>query len=171
MGSKRVWLGIFFVLAGFGLFLYWPGGPPEGLTIRQTDSLTLYEGLPHQNDERELFASEKKAKSTIELHGFPFYSETLALKPEDVDNLKATLGDSQSYRPPSLDKKCGGFHPDFAVVWTVAGQQYICLVCFGCYEFRMFGLKAEQEYDMTSASAGQLKRVLASYRQNRPSHE
>lgn len=171
MGSKRVWLAIVFVLAGLGLFFSWPSGPPEGLTIRQAETLTLYEGLPHQNDERELFASEKKTKSTIELHGFPFYSETLTLKPGDVDNLKATLGDSQSYRPPLLDKKCGGFHPDFAVGWTVADTQYICLVCFGCYELRLYGARAEQEYDMTSASAYQLKSVLTSYRQNRPPHE
>ena len=143
----------------------------EGLTIRFAESVTLYEGLPHQNDERELFASEKKTKSTLELHGFPFYIETLTLKPKHIDHLKAILGDSQSYRPPLLDKKCGGFHPDFAVGWTVAGKEYFCLVCFGCYELRLYGPKAEQEYDMTNASAYQLKSVLASYRQNRPSHE
>jgi hypothetical protein len=169
MGRPR--LGSVSIAVALGLLCGCAGGTSEGLTIRQGEGITFYEGLPHQMYEPDALEAEKRAKPTIELHGFPFYRQTLALKPGDEEKVKAALGDAQSYETYSGDKKCGGFHPDYAVVWSVKGSTYACLICFGCGEFKMYGPSGEAYYDIATAAKERLKAILASYRQNRPPHD
>jgi len=159
-------LGWAAVVAGLGLFGC-SSSPREELTIRQAEMPTLYEGLPHPFHEAALLAAEK-AKPTIDLHGFPFYRQSLALKSGDGEKLKAILEDADSYDPFLGEKKCGGFHPDFAVGWVVGGKQQVCLICFGCTEFKLYGPNGETRYDIASPVVDELKRMLASYRRNRP---
>ena len=63
-----------------------------------------------------------KTKPTIQLSGFKFYREPLGLKDEDVRTLRGLLGNSSTYRSYSGEKKCGGFHPDYAVEWSSNGE-------------------------------------------------
>jgi hypothetical protein len=148
-----------------------PGPEPNAFpfaTIGQADRLTLFEGLPHQLIERELLASERKTKQTVDLHGYPFYSEPLALMPEDAEKLKALLGDATRFASFSGEKRCGGFHPDYAVEWTVEGQVYHCLVCFGCGEVKIYGPLGESRFDMERDTEKRLRSVLWAYEKNRP---
>ncbi len=159
------------IAAGLGLLCGCTGGSPEGLTILRAGSISLYEGLPHAMYEPESLAAEKKAKPTIELHGFSFYRQALAPSGGDQAKLKASLGDAGSYSPYSGEKKCGGFHPDYAVEWTVAGEPYACLICFGCGEIKVFGPKGEATYDVPREARERLKILLAPHRRNRPVHD
>jgi hypothetical protein len=96
--------------------------------------------------------------------------ETLALKSGDEEKLKAVLGDAGFYERFGGEKSCGGFHPDYAIVWSVEGNQYLCLMCFGCGEFRLYGPAGESYYDIAGEAQERLKILLASYRRNRPPH-
>jgi hypothetical protein len=51
--------------------------PAEPASLGHAKKITLYEGLPHQFYEPRALLAEKKTKSTTELGGFTFYSETL----------------------------------------------------------------------------------------------
>ncbi len=113
--------------------------PPESPTIRTVAKLTLYEGLPHPMYNSAELASEKKSKPTIARYGFDFYAEPRELTAGDQEKLKAILGDAKTYAPFAGEKKCGGFHPDFAVEWTLDGQTHACLICFTCGEFLVIG--------------------------------
>lgn len=144
------------------------GPPPESTTIKQARHLVLYEGLPHQMYEPQTLAAEKQAKPTVTLHGFPFYRETLDLKPGDDERLKALLGDPRSFSAYSGEKKCGGFHPDYAVEWSAGGHTYRVLICFGCFEAKIYGPKAGATYDVGSELQRQFKDLLTPYRKNRP---
>lgn len=166
--SRRIGLGGVALNVGLCLLCGCSSGSPEGRTIRQAGELTLYEGLPHQFYEADSLEAEKKAKPTIELHGFPFYRETLKLIDGDEEKLKALLSDNRSYQAYSGEKRCGGFHPDYAVSWSVESKPYVCLICFGCGEFRMDGPAGETQYDIPHQTQVQLKKLLASYQQNRP---
>ena len=53
-----------------------PPGFADGL--EGADQLTLYEGLPHDNYETELFKSEWQSKPVREIGGRPFYKQPLA---------------------------------------------------------------------------------------------
>ena len=143
-------------------------GPPASASISQSKQITLYEGLPHQYYEPKALVAERKAKPTVELNGFSFYSEAIDLKAADAEELKAMLANSRSFKPYSAEKKCGGFHPDYAVEWSVGGEIYRCLVCFGCLEARIHGPRAMTEYDIENTTLKRLKQLLMPYQKNRP---
>jgi hypothetical protein len=143
-------------------------GPPASASISQSRLITLYEGLPHQFYEPKALLAEKKAKQTVELNGFTFYGETLELKAGDAEELKALLAGSRSFVPFTEEKKCGGFHPDYAVEWSVGGETYRCLICLGCLEARIHGPGGVTEYDIENAAFKRLKQLLVPYRKNRP---
>ncbi len=146
-------------------------GNPQVATIRQARQLILYEGLPHQMYETDALNSEMKSKETVNIQGFPFYRETLDLEPEDAEKLQRVLGDKRALDAYSGEKKCGGFHPDYAVEWSHAGQIYRVLICFGCNEAGVYGPKGDAFQDMTKATVRGLKDLLMPYRKNRPAHE
>jgi hypothetical protein len=147
--------------------------PPASASISQSTRLILYEGLPHQFNEPRALAAEKKAKPTVERDGFSFYSETLELSAGDAGELKALLESPHTFRPFSGEKKCGGFHPDYAVEWSIADKLYRCLLCFGCYEASVHGPGGVTTYDIERHTFKLLQRILVPYRKNRPaiSHE
>jgi hypothetical protein len=143
-------------------------GRPATTSINQAKQITLYEGLPHQFYEPRALAAERKAKPTVELHGFAFYRETLDLKPGDAQQLKAILASPRSLQAFSGEKKCGGFHPDYAVEWSVGGELYRCLICFGCFEAKVHGPNGATNYDIEPGIFKRLKQLLTPYRKNRP---
>ncbi|MCE9547923.1 MAG: hypothetical protein K8T25_20825 [Planctomycetia bacterium] len=144
---------------------------PESFSdaIRRADKVTLYEGLPHPQFERELLAEERRTKPVQELSGYPFYREQLALSGEDATRLSNLLRDSAAYRPPTdAVKACAEFHPDYAVEWSVGAERYRALICFGCSEVVLFGPGVEVQNDLENAAIEKLQGVLKNYRKNRP---
>lgn len=164
------------VLGAGGLVaLFWPAGAPVYPTILHADRITVYEGLPHPMYEEGKFRRELQAKATVQLHGFPFYREPLELKRTDVEALRGLLGTEGTYVPYGGEKKCGGFHPDYAVEWTSGRGVYHCLICFGCSEAKVYGPRGESTYDLRSEGVDgermKLRDLLKVYRRNRPPHE
>src|SRR3954468_6636168 len=68
-------------------------------TVAKADKMVLYEGLPHPFNEPELFESEKKAKKTVTIAGWPFYTEPLDLKDADRNKLVELLGEEKTFYP------------------------------------------------------------------------
>jgi len=133
------------------------------------DKLTLYEGLPHQLYETEKLVEERK-KPNIEKDGFPFYRDPLDLKEGDAELIASVLANPRTFQSFSGEKKCGGFHPDYAVVVSARGEEFTYLVCFGCGEVKVFRPdRSETRYDLAKGANGQrLTTILRSYRKNRP---
>jgi hypothetical protein len=166
------------VLGAIGLLaLIWYLRPQIYDTVRRADRLTVYEGLPHPMYEEVAFRDESKTKPTRELAGFWFYRDPLVLKSEVLKTLRGLLGRRSTYRSYSGEKKCGGFHPDFAVEWSTGGKVYLGLICFGCSEARFEGPTGESIfYDLrleghSGDRSSRLLEVLKPYRKNRPPHE
>lgn len=152
----------------FLLFLSSGCGPrPPVAAMKSSDTVIVYEGLPHQFYEAKALEQEKK-KPTVELGGFPFYREPLELNDSDRQTLKNLIGDPGSLKPFSGAKKCGGFHPDYAVEWVVGKDVYHYLICFGCWEAKVMGSRSEAMYDVAPNARERLKALLEPYRKNRP---
>ena len=94
--------------------------------------LTLYEGLPHDQSESELFETEKKEKSTVERRDFFFYEETLLVSNEDEEEFRRF---SKAIIPIADDEEpraCPPIHPDYELVWVRGPNKASFVVCFGC---------------------------------------
>jgi hypothetical protein len=132
-------------------------------TAAKADKVILYEGLPHPLFEKKQLKVEKE-KKTIEIAGWPFYAEPLELKEGDGKKILDFVGNEKMYVQFRGEKKCGGFHPDYAIEWRVGKDKYHLLVCFGCSEFKVYG----QGKAVRTDQGGELNKIIQSYRKNRP---
>lgn len=137
-------------------------------SIFKSDTIRVLEGLPHQNYYRDIFEKERKSKPTQELGGFYFYEGTLDLSPKDMKRVVEILHKSSTYEPYLGEKKCGGYHPDFAVSWTLDHVPYHALLCFGCGEVKLLGPSGERHYDLNHDCESELEGILRNYHKNAP---
>ena len=136
--------------------------------VKNADRVVLYEGLPHQGNEHNLFEQELRAKKTVQIHGYPFYEETLPLKGEDATKLLDLYCDPSSFRPWMGLKSCGGYHPDYCIEWHVGKDVYLALICLGCWEIKSYGPKTELYCDVENDAMDKFKAILKPYQKNRP---
>ena len=146
------------------------GGTSSAFTgsVASAEKMTLWEGLPHQGFESDLMESERRSKPVQELHGYWFYEEPLAPSAEDAKRLTQLLSDPATYKPFSGEKKCGGFHPDYAVEWQKNSNTYRALICFGCDEAKLFGPAIDERHDLNEQAMQELEALLTKHRKNRP---
>ena len=140
---------------------------PLVATITRADKVILHEGLPHPA-EGKTFEDEKKTKKTVGIAGWLFYAEPLTPKGEDVKKLTELLKAETTFTAFSGVKKCGGFHPDYAVEWTVGKDHYNALICFGCHEAKVYGPEKAAYVDIRKEGYDALTKLLKPYRKNRP---
>ena len=138
--------------------------------LKSADSASAFEGLPHEHFERTLYAQER-AKPVKELLGYPFYPGAVELKAEDLAAVRAVLGDARNYERFLHEKKCGGFHPDWAFEWALGSDRFTVLICFGCHEVKLLGPGGESRHDFDDDAARSLQTLLRPYRKNRPRGE
>jgi hypothetical protein len=142
--------------------------PPLMDAIAKSKPVALLEGLPHQLYEDELLAKELKQKKTIKLHEFPFYVESTVVNEKEAKQLRDIFSNSKNFKRFEIPKPCGGFHPDWCVVFTVDKEIYRALVCFGCHEARIYGPKNEVLTDLDEPAYKQLVAILKPNQKLRP---
>ena len=124
--------------------------------------------------EPERFQHEKSgSKPLIERAGYPFYREPLTSPADELKILSRSLSDPATYRPFSGEKKCGGFHPDYAVEWPGESPEStrVILLCFGCNEAKVIGPHGEHRYDLDRERRNEIRKILVAHWQNRPRQE
>ena len=136
--------------------------------LKTADQPILYEGLPHQSYERELFQKELESKKTIVLGDFPFYEKPLSLSETDAKLLTSLLCDRRCLTPSRRPKACGGFHPDFCLEWRRGDLVYHAQICFGCSDVYLIEPEAKSFWELTNDYQEKLVAVLRPYRLNRP---
>lgn len=179
MARKGSWIAgvAFSILLVSGLGAQFGKGPSldianlKGLAVlvaKPGMTMTLYEGLPHQNFEAESLAKEKKAKKTVAVQGFDFYAEALPVKKEDAKKLTAWAVERKAFKRFVGPKGCGGFHPDWMIEWSDGKDKVRMQVCFGCGEVRIYGPSSDLYCDVDSTLFKPIQELLDTYTKNRP---
>jgi len=136
--------------------------------MEKAKTVTLLEGLPHQLYEGKSLAKERKDQKTVEWHGFPFYIEELPAGEKDVQRLQVILANVKAFKRFEIPKPCGGFHPDWCVVFRNDKEVYRVLVCFGCQEARLYGPTTDVYTDLDERAFKVLETTLKPYQKKRP---
>ena len=108
--------------------------------------LEIYRGIPRGKFfevEEALGSGNDGHKRYIRRYGAFFYSQAEVPERNDVKELLAMVKNPQSFRRFGGFKLCGGFHPNFALVWTkdeTAGEIHVCLTC---HEIKLFQSRLE----------------------------
>src|SRR5262245_55718643 len=72
---------------------------PELLAqIDAADDVQIFEGLPHQNMEPDLFQEELLRTKTLEIDGHRFYADPVSVAPERLAALQKAIADPSLYK-------------------------------------------------------------------------
>lgn len=180
MSLFRLALLLLFILAGCALEDSRPVVPdgwtaprfaPLADAIRTAGEVQLLEGLPHQLVEHGSFQRELTAKATVEVGGYRFYRQALPLTARDAAALRAVCVAPETYHPYTGPKVCGGFHPDYCVVWREGSRTSYALICFGCHEIENLGAGRELRADLPGSAFHRLQAILRPYHAQRPPYQ
>ena len=142
---------------------------PADRSIAAAPMITLFEGLPRPDTEPDAFKAAKDGTvPVIERGEYSFYEEPLRLNTEEQATLRRILGDPKTYTKWAGEKKCGGFHPDYAVEWQDGDHMRTTMICFTCSELKVRGPDGEHRYDITPAAREPLRALLGDRRKHRP---
>ena len=130
-------------------------------TVQAATELVVHRGLPRADGVAPATATPPAANDTITLQGYAFEGAAITISPPDVERLRVVLGARSSYASFTENKKCGGFHPDYALQWSDDERRYLTLICFGCDEFKLFGPEVAERYDMAPGVSAQLRTLLS----------
>jgi hypothetical protein len=126
--------------------------------------LTVHEGLPRSGD--ELYQRESLRSDVQVTGGYAFYTPGVVAKHRA--DLAKLLADASSYHGFSGTKECGGFHPDFAISWSVNRQTVTLLICYGCHEAIFTDGKASLKYDLNHEAGKKMEPLLKESGGKRP---
>lgn len=129
-------------------------------------SLALLEGLPHPAWETKLFERELQRGDIVRIAGWPFYAEPLPVTRATSVALELLALDPASFAPKRGEGLCGGFHPDFAIVWEEERNSSYLLLCFGCSEALMLDRRVRCRVDVKVPH--KFAPELEGYQRNRP---
>lgn len=155
------------------------GLTPEDLTtltpvfesIRGAPSVVVLEGLPHYGFEARVFKEEVATKEVVPVHDYTFYKRPLEVVTNDVESLKALSGDALSFSHFGGSKMCGGFHPDYCLVWKNGEATFQALFCLGCHEVKIYGPQIAWYGDIGKEAYEKFRSLLTKYRDQRPASQ
>ena len=108
--------------------------------------LEIYRGIPRgkfYEVEEAVGSGNDGHKRYIRRYGAFFYSQAEVPERSDAKKLLAMVKNPQSFRKFGGFKLCGGFHPNFALVWTKDEITVELHVCLTCHEIKLFQSRLE----------------------------
>ena len=102
-------------------------------SLKKTDDLYVYEGLPHPGRENPSFEKERKREDIRQIKGHWFYEPKVKASGETRDRLMNLLFDESGFSVPGPNapqKDCGPFHPDYSIYWSSEGAENYLMICY-----------------------------------------
>ena len=138
-------------------------------SLKKTDELFVYEGLPHPDRENTSFEKERQREDTKQIAGHWFYDAKVKASGETHESLMNLLFDESGFRipePNAPQKDCGPFHPDYAIAWNSDGAENYLMLCYTCGEAKLIREGKTTTYDLASKKDWQ--KVLSEFQSSRP---
>ena len=136
-------------------------------SLKKTDELFVYEGLPHPLREFASFEKEKKREDVRQIDGHWFYDAKVKASGETRDRLMNLLFDESGFSVPNPNvppKDCGPFHPDYAVAWKSEEEENYLMICYTCWEAKLIREGKTATYEVYS----NWQEVLSEFQSKRP---
>jgi len=136
-------------------------------SLKKTDELFVYEGLPHPLREFASFEKEKKREDVRQIDGHWFYDAKVKATGNTRDQMMNLLFDESGFSVPDPNvppKDCGPFHPDYAIYWSSDGAENYLMICYTCGEAKLIRGGKTATYDVYS----NWREVLSEFQSKRP---
>ena len=136
-------------------------------SLKKTDELFVYEGLPHPGRENPSFEKERKRNDVTQIDGHWFYDAKVKATGNTRDQMMNLLFDESGFSVPDPNvepKDCGPFHPDYAIAWKSEGEENYLMICYTCGEAKLIREGKTVTYEVYS----NLQEVLSEFQSKRP---
>ena len=136
-------------------------------SLKKTDDLFVFEGLPHPGRENPSFEKERKRNDITQIDGHWFYDAKVKAAGDTRDRLMNLLFDESGFSVPDPNvppKDCGPFHPDYAISWKSEGEENYLMICYTCSEAKLIRGEKTATYEVYS----NLQEVLSEFQSKRP---
>ena len=136
-------------------------------SLKKTDDLFVFEGLPHPGRENPSFEKERKRDDVRQIDGHWFYDAKVKASGESRDRLMNLLFDESGFSVPDPNvppKDCGPFHPDYAIAWKSEGEENYLMICYTCGEAKLIREGKATTYEVYS----NWQEVLSEFQSKRP---
>ena len=139
-------------------------------SLKKTDDLFVYEGLPHPGRENPSFEKERKRDDVRQIDGHWFYDAKVKATGNTRDQMMNLLFAKSGYGVPGPNapqKDCGPFHPDYAITWKSEGKENFLMICYTCGEAKLIRDGKATTYEVYS----NWRRVLSKFQSKRPPNQ
>lgn len=139
-------------------------------SLKKTDELFVYEGLPHPGRENPSFEKEKKRNDVTQIDGHWFYDAKVPVRGETRDRFMNLLFDESGFHvtgPNVPPKDCGPFHPDYAITWNSDGADSYLMICYTCAEAKLIR-DSDQSKSYEVYEIGSWQELLLKFQSKRP---
>jgi hypothetical protein len=134
--------------------------------LERPDKVEVFEGLPHPR-EGDTLIRERLKKKIVLLFDAEFYAGPARPSVEQGATARVILPEAISEY--AGEKKCGGFHADYALRWTDARKEvWTALFCYGCGEVAIFGPLGTLKADLSGPDEAAWREWLAQFDRQRP---
>jgi hypothetical protein len=136
-------------------------------SLKKTDELFVYEGLPHPLREFASFEKERKRNDVTQIDGHWFYDAKVKANGNTRDQMMNLLFDESGFSVPDPKvppKDCGPFHPDYAIAWKSKGEENYLMICYTCGEAKLIREGKATTYEVYS----NWQEVLSEFQSKRP---
>ena len=137
-------------------------------SLKKTDDLFVYEGLPHPLRENPTFEKEKKRDDIKQIKNHWFYDAKVKATGNARDQLMNLLFDESGFSTNVIPTDCGPFHPDYAIMWESDEVENYLLICFTCSEAKLIRDGKNKTYGLNVYKIEPWKNLLANFKANRP---
>ena len=137
-------------------------------SLKKTDDLFVYEGLPHPLRENPTFEKEKKRDDIKQIKSHWFYDPKVKATGNARDQLMNLLFDESGFSPNVIPTDCGPFHPDYAIMWESDGVENYLMICYTCGEAKLYREDIAETYAINAYKMESLANLLAKFKANRP---
>ena len=138
-------------------------------SLKKTDDLFVYEGLPHPLRENPTFEKEKKRDDIKQIKNHWFYDAKGKAIGNTRDQLMNLLFDESGFSSNVLPTDCGPFHPDYAIMWESDGVENYLMICYTCGEAELIREEKTKSYDLNVYKIDSWKNLLDDFKSKRPS--
>ena len=137
-------------------------------SLKKTDDLFVYEGLPHPLRENPTFEKEKKRDDIKQIKNHWFYDAKVKATGNARDQLMNLLFDESGFSTNVIPTDCGPFHPDYAIMWESDEVENYLMICYTCSEARLIRHGKSKISDLNVYKIDSWKNLLANFNANRP---
>jgi hypothetical protein len=139
--------------------------------VRKASSVKLYEGLPHEYWENNLYNSELASKSVRDIDDWKFYVQPVPIDANVTKQIREMMSDRTLFAPFGGPKSCGRLHSDWCLVFMTDQMSPLQIhLCFGCGEVNAYqNGRLVLRCDLNDSE--QFRALLQGHRKHRPNRK